>query len=34
MLDVLAEQAMTGRVPLPLASVLFEMVVEGMDASF
>lgn len=34
MIDVLAEQAMQGKVPKMLASTLMDMVVEGMDASF
>lgn len=33
MMDLLADQAMEGKVPIHLASVLMDMVVEGMDAS-
>jgi len=32
MVDVLAEQAMNGKVPMMLANTLMDMVVEGMDA--
>jgi len=34
MIDLLADQAAEGKVPFALASVLMDMVVEGMDASF
>jgi len=34
MIDVLAEQAMHGKLPVALADTLIDMVVEGWDAGF